>query len=339
MRKKAILFSTIAMGMAITFNPATAEAGTVKESGGVDVYYADSEADAAGYLHEMFYTEGKTEAWVNVPGGADYNNLVNEIVKIDDTDNLYDGTGFLGRIAYSVCTYSSNQDRNTLGINLTKTYDIDKADAYGNSIASLINEQAGPDATAEEKFYLTLNYFGKNFVYDTERANNAVEANKKKTLCKNDPFTDVLDQGSNKFICSDYANLFYIVENKLGIDTIIVPGKEHLYNAVRFSPNAEYQSIDLTAQNAYSCRVTESGLLLNKELYEVQSTSAGKYTTASTDRELSCTKFYELIPQWFYYTTHGVITSQKDYILYAAFGLLILAVIIRITSPFRHRKN
>lgn len=338
MRKKAILFSTIAMGMAITFNPVTAEAGTVKNSGGVDIYYADSEEDAAVYLHEMFCTERKTEAWVNVPGRAKYDDLVKAIVKIDDQNNLYDGTAFLGQVAYSVCTYSSSQDRGTLGINIKKTYDIDKADAYGDSIVSLINEQAGKDATTEEKFYLALNYFGKNFVYDNERANNAEEANKKKTVCINDPFTDVLDQGGNQFICSDYANLFYIVGNKLGIDTIIVPGKDHLYNAVRFSPNSEYQSIDLTAQNAYSCRVTESGLLLNKELYEVQSTSAGKYTAASTDRELACTKFYELIPQWLYYTTHGIITSQKDYLLYAAFGLLILAIIIRVTSPFRHRR-
>lgn len=341
-KKASFIASIITFGMAAILMSSRADAGKLETVSNDNIYYADSIQDAAEYIHQRFCVENGREACVQVPGGVDYETLINETAKIDDPDNLYDGSALWGRLAYDVVTFEPNKVKDAIGIRINTTYDVDEADAYGREIASIIIKEAGENASKEEKFYLLLNYFSKNFTYDKERAAEIAIANENATRYKSTPFTNILDTGGTKFICSDYANLFYITASKLDIDAIEIIGERHIYNAVRFSPDNDYSGIDLTAQSAYSCRITKTKLLSNRKLYQLTSAPKATYTVQSYIEPLTCTKYYEFIPQWFYYTTRGIITSFHDYILSAAAvlaNILVVAIVVLLIKRVIRRKH
>ena len=112
-------------------------------------------------------------------------DLLSDLVKMDDKDNLFDGAMLRNRGNWVVL-----KQGNTYKLIAENAYDVDKADQITTEIADEIRKTAGDGATDRELFYEYLRYMEKNFHYSKEVSKNTQLMNSNHVIVDTDNFTD-----------------------------------------------------------------------------------------------------------------------------------------------------
>lgn len=309
---------------------------------------------AVNSLYEQFIINKQNTAEVKLDAGIDPDTVLNKMISIDREDSLYDGLAFENRGTISYRTEKYKNYTNYY-ITINNAYDVDDADRLTDEIAAMINEKAGANATDREKMYVLCSYIGDNYSYDYDLQDQIDTYNE--SIAKGEytpldflPFTEVIETGYNKMVCSGFANLTYLTANKLGIDCRLAYGKDHIYNLVRFSDSSSYIICDMV-DGRYGLVDTET-YKVNADNYN-SSLSANRGSVYTKGLKQTTASMKEIYGQIGYYLLNGYgLSPDKDtsrdifirYLLDPTVILIVAAVLIIRAIKInrlrrRYRKN
>ncbi len=166
---------------------------------------------------------------------GEFSNVIKDIQKLDKEDTLFDGIMLKIRGTWVLYKTKGEGEPNKYTISINRAYNIDEADALTDRMLEEIKEGLPEDATDKDKFYAITKYVEKTYDYDKKEARGAQKY-------KN--FVEAYD-GERKINCQGFASVLYLLYKKMGLDTTLFLGKEHVYNGIRFD-DGKYMVVDLS---------------------------------------------------------------------------------------------
>ncbi len=236
-----------------------------------------SKAEDQSYINEAYrqlVTEKRDSATFTVTGDdkLHIDNIIAELVKIDEKDNLYDGPTLNNRGNWFLY-----RKGNEYTLKCENAFSIGEMEELTDEIAAEVKGLAGDGATDRELFYEYLKYMSEHCYYDSETEKNVTLMHDEKRPIKIDSITESYKKDGG-LICTGYATITYIVANKLGIECRFIGAYKHVFNAVKFENSEKYIAYDLSTEKKYA----GIGLITNTEI-KLRSLFEGKGSKLITE--------------------------------------------------------
>jgi hypothetical protein len=177
-------------------------------------------------IYEQLVVNGNNTASFTSTEDIELHELEAELCKADN-DSLYDGAALINRGRWSL-----TKKGNSYTVTIQNAYNINEADRLAEDMANEVRKNAGADATEDVLFYEMTNYIKETYTYDhlDHTHQNFVESYN----------TD------RKLVCTGYAQVTYLLAEKLGLDADTVFGKDHVYNIIKV--NGDYIAYDASCE-------------------------------------------------------------------------------------------
>lgn len=245
---------------------------------------ADSRENALESIYQQIAVENKNVATVTYNGDMlSINEIQLYINKKDDPDNLFDG-----KVACERGHYYAVMSGNTYTLTLKNAYEVEEADELTDMMVSVINERLGNNTSDRIKMAAICDYITETFDYDYDLENRINNRE------KNIQYTNFVDayNGNRKIICGDYAQLTYILANKMGIDCEMIYGVDHAYNRVKFSDSDHYIGYDLSSDLRYA-QITAADYFINSIYHLEDATTANSRNDPAVEIAMNDGATYE----------------------------------------------
>ena len=215
-------------------------------------------------IYEQIITDRENTATVEYSG---------DIIPIDEIQLYFNDMDkpedlFDGKVACERGHYHSVKKGNRYTLEIQDAYNVDEADALTDMMAEEISSKLDSNASDRMKMAAICDYLTETFSYNKDLG-TAIDNN---ITSKHHNFVDAYN-GDRKLLCGDFAQLTYLIANKMGINCGIVYGVDHVYNIVKFADADHYIGYDLASDSRYA-QITLVDYLAN-DIYHLEKVQAG----------------------------------------------------------------
>lgn len=260
-------------------------------------------------LYQQLVTEGKNYAKIHSTSGLSASELYDKLILIDKPDTPYDGCSLDMRGTTNLYSYSNGD----MAVEIVSDYTIAEADKFTDDVVAALMRDIGDNATDREKLYAILDFVDNNYHYDNEEKDRIVT---EREAIKAGRDTVLESRALNSFItaygredigitCSNYAELTYLLADKMGVDCKILVTDEHAFNIVRLDDESGYVICDPT-YGRYGIIDTEKFDKAEDDRFTVAENiapTAPPFTAASR---------FEDVREFYYLLFHGYNPGGKD---------------------------